>query len=175
MRIPVFLSCPSDWNPAQSRARKRILHELDRAALEWRSLGKTDYPTMCPLREVLVIAKHCSGGVILGFSQFETRGGIWKKGSHGARKERSRTLYPTPWNQLEAGILFSLSLPLLVFCESGISGGIFDHGVTDVFVHPMPIGSMTRIESLSLREVLQKWSAKVRDHYYGGAYANPTN
>jgi hypothetical protein len=32
----------------------------------------------------------------------------------------------TPWNQLEAGVLYALGLPLLVFREAGIEGGVFD-------------------------------------------------
>lgn len=194
------------------------------------SLGKSDYPTTYPLREVFVIAKHCSGGVILGFSQFEVSGGIWRRGSNSTaqsrvdgvrqkthqalrkqvenafctsncilrlgnaienrnllrvpnlrakrettlrctakteRRQRGNLTFPTPWNQLEAGILFSRGLPLLVFCENGVKGGIFDHGVTDVFIHPMPAGKMSKLQTDGLREVILKWSAKVRQHYYG--------
>ncbi len=167
MLIPVFLSCPSDWSTAQGRVRKRIIAQLDRAGLEWRSLGKSDYPTTFPLREVLVIAKHCSGGVILGFSQFEVSGGIWRRGSRTERRQRGRIAFPTPWNQLEAGVLFSLGLPLLVFREDGVKGGVFDHGVTDVFIHPMPAGKMSKSQADGLREVILKWSARVRQHYYG--------
>jgi hypothetical protein len=166
MHIPIFLSCPSDLNPAQARARRRILGELDRAGFEWRSLGKSDYPTVSPLREVLVIAKHCSGGVVLGFSQFEAPRGVWKKGSKAENTQGSRVVFPTPWNQLEAGVLFSLGLPVLVFSEAGVKGGVFDHGVTDAFVHRVPIGPMTSAESSSLREVILKWSAEVRQRYY---------
>lgn len=174
MRIPIFLSCPSDWNPAQGRARTRIIKELNEAGLEWRSLGKSDYPTVFPLREVLVIAKHCSGGVILGLSQFEASGGVWKLGSRSERRQRERVAFPSPWNQLEAGILFSLGLPLLVFCEAGIKGGIFDHGVTDVFIHPVPDGRLSRAKTEGLREVVLKWSGRVRERYYGDPAHNPT-
>jgi hypothetical protein len=45
---------------------------------------------------------------------------------------------PTPWNNLEAGILYRLKLLLLVFKEAGIDGGIFNIGTTDVFVQRMP-------------------------------------
>ena len=72
MRIPVFVSCPTHLNKAQASSRAMILRELSRQALEPRALGRSDYPTELPLREVYVIAKHCSGGVILGFSQFES-------------------------------------------------------------------------------------------------------
>jgi len=46
-------------------------------------------------------------------------------------------LFPTAWNNLEAGILFAMSKPLLVFRADAIEGGIFDNGVSDVFVQQM--------------------------------------
>jgi hypothetical protein len=36
------------------------------------------------------------------------------------------------------GILFGLRLPLLIFKEDGIEGGVFDPGISDAFVHNMP-------------------------------------
>ena len=74
--------------------------------------------------------------------------------------------FPTPWNQLEAGILFGLSLPLLVFRESNISGGIFDPGATDVFVQNMSIIPLNQNNKNALAQVFFKWGAKVREHYY---------
>jgi len=77
MNIPVFGSCPTNLNEHQDEMRRVILGELGLFGLEWRSLGTTDYPADFPLREVLMLAKHCSGGIILGFSQlqFETSTG----------------------------------------------------------------------------------------------------
>ena len=46
---------------------------------------------------------------------------------------------PSPWNHLEAGILFGLRLPILIFRDTGITGGVFDPGVSDVFIHEMPV------------------------------------
>ena len=69
MRIPVFVSCPTALNRAQNAARQRLIREIEQLGLEPRALGRSDYPTDYPLREVAVIAKHCSGGVILGFEQ----------------------------------------------------------------------------------------------------------
>jgi len=43
---------------------------LDEFNLEPGALGRSDYPAEFPLREVLVIARHCAGGIILGFEQF---------------------------------------------------------------------------------------------------------
>src|SRR5688572_15501585 len=80
MKIPVFVSCPSKLNAAQDRSRDRIVRELTRLQLEPRALGRSDYPADCPLREVYFIAKHCSGGLILGFRQFSATAGLWKPG-----------------------------------------------------------------------------------------------
>ena len=35
---------------------------------------------------------------------------------------------PTPWNQIEPAIAFSLKIPSLIIREQGIEGGIFDLG-----------------------------------------------
>jgi hypothetical protein len=119
------------------------------------------------LREVLTLATHCAGGLILGFSQFVTDKGTWKKGTPHARAQKGPVSFPTPWNQLEAGILFSLRAPLLVLREKNISGGIFDHGVTDLYIHEMPSWKASTKERMPLREVFRKWAAKVHENYYG--------
>ena len=169
MLIPVFVSMPNALSEAQDAAQRMILGELGHNGVEARTLGKTDYPTTFPLREVLTLAKHCSGGLILGFSQFEATSGTWKKDTpfQESVAESSPVRYPTSWNQLEAGILFALGIPLLVFREPGISGGVFDNGVTDLFVHTMPQPEAEYAERNALREVFQKWTAQVRAHYYG--------
>jgi hypothetical protein len=169
MLIPVFVSMPNTLSRKQSEAQQLVLGELGHQGIEARTLGRTDYPTSFPLREVLTLAKHCSGGVILGFSQFEATAGTWKKGTpfKSTIGRKKSTQFPTPWNQLEAGILFALNVPLLVFRESGISGGVFDNGVTDLFVHPMPRPDAEYNEKKALRAVFQKWTAQVRAHYYG--------
>jgi hypothetical protein len=171
MRIPIFVSSPTTLNKAQERSRDRIVRELSRLQLEPRALGRSDYPSDFPLREVLVIAKHCSGGIILGFRQFEATAGVWKQGTKEARPlvRGSPAYFPTPWNHLEAGILFGLQLPLLIFREEPLRGGVFDEGVTDVFIHGMPPGNLKGPSLEGFREVLLKWSARVREHYYRGA------
>lgn len=166
MKIPVFVSCPTSLNDEQEKSRKLILRELSKVSLESRALGRSDYPTELPLREVYLLAKHCSGGVILGFEQFRAEIGKWKVGTKEEKDAKLTTSFPTPWNQLEAGILYSLNLPLLVFKEESISGGVFDNGVTDVFVHRMPTGKMTKEKKQALTAVFQKWQASVRTHYY---------
>jgi len=168
MKIPVFVSSPTCLNVDQKASMKIVSDELDRFELEPRTLGRSDYPTDLPLREVYVISRHCAGGIILGFEQFETSSGTWKRGT---KKEDvvdvgNTVKFPTPWNHLESGILYSLGLPTLVFKEDGISGGVFDRGVTDVFVHKMPTPNMSSDEKRALSGVFLKWQSKVREFYY---------
>ena len=62
--------------------------------------------------------------------------------------------------------MYSLGLPILVFKEDGISGGVFDHGVTDVYVHNMPTPNISSDEKIALSGVFLKWQSKVREFYY---------
>src|SRR5437588_13096591 len=123
MKIPVFVSAPTVLSKEQEASRRHIVRELEDSGLEWRALGRSDYPTELPLREVLTIARHCAGGVILGFQQVRADSGALKPGTPEEKPITTPIFFPTAWNQLETGILFSLGLPLLVFRESGISGG----------------------------------------------------
>jgi hypothetical protein len=167
MLVPVFGSSPTLLSAEQESARRLILGELNGAGLEWRSVGQTDYPASFPLREVLTLARHCAGGVVLGFAQFESTGGVSKRGTVNERVSDQTLLFPTPWNQIEAGILFALAKPLLVFREDGIAGGIFDNGVSDVFIQRMPGGALRGKGRKAFREVLQKFAAQVHANYYG--------
>jgi len=166
MKIPVFVSSPTVLTDKQKKAKKTIINQLIRLGLENRALGQSDYPTESPLHEVYVLSKHCAGGIILGFEQFRADSCIVKPNTKSEIKLSLPKSFPTPWNQLEAGILFSLGLPLLIFKEPGISGGIFDEGVTDVFIHQMPKPSMTLNEKRALEAVFLKWQAGVRKIYY---------
>ena len=82
----------------------------------------------------------------------------------GQRWQKQARTVPDAWNQLEAGILFAVGIPLLVFREPGISGGVFDNGGTDLFVHSMPKPDLEYTEMKTLRAVFQKWTSKVRAH-----------
>jgi hypothetical protein len=168
MDIPVFVSCPTSLNKDQQASRALILRQLKRFNLEPRALGRSDYPTEAPLREVMLIARHCSGGLILGFEQFRSLTGIRKPGAPEEKLQEAPVNIPTPWNHLEAGILFGLRLPILIFREHGVDGGVFDPGVSDVFIHEMPMALDTKARKDALGDVFLKWQAEVRRHYYEG-------
>ena len=60
--------------------------------------------------------------------------------------------------------MFALKVPVLVLREESISGGIFDAGTVDGFVHALP--SPTELPSPRLNAILQRWSSLVLEHYY---------
>jgi hypothetical protein len=168
MRIPVFVSCPTKLTAAQRGSRRVIQGLIDDLQLEARALGRSDYPKDVPLKEVFTIARHCYGGVILGFEQFRATSGKWNVSEKKKPiPSRSKPLcLPTPWNQLEAGILFGLKLPLLIFREENVYGGILDVGTTEVFVHPMPPSRPSQKKRNELKEIFLKWHGEVSRIYH---------
>lgn len=167
LRIPVFVSCPTALRSAQEESAQIILDHLEKNKLQWRALGRPDYPRKLPLSEVIGMIKHCAGGVILGFEQYEANDVTYRRGIKGhARKLNGPIHFPTPWNHLEAGILFSLRLPILVFREPGIEGGIFDVGIIAEFTHAMPTPNMSKTARESLDDLFQRWAAEVRTQYH---------
>ena len=138
MRYPVFVSTPNCLSPKQQIVCDFILGELSHHNLEPYTLGQNHQPTVNPLHEVLVMARHVCGGVILGFEQFCVMDGTEKPGTPRENKINRPAYFPTPWNQLEAGILYTIGVPLLILRERSISGGIFDQGVSHWFTHTLP-------------------------------------
>jgi hypothetical protein len=168
LRIPVFVSCPSALRRAQEESAQIILEHLEKNKLQWRALGRPDYPRQLPLSEVIGMVQHCSGGVVLGFEQYEAKNVTYRRGIKGHSKKLNGPLhFPTPWNHLEAGILYSHKLPILVFREPGITGGIFDVGIIADFTHVMPTPNMSRTAKDELDSLFQRWAAEVRTRYHG--------
>ena len=68
--------------------------------------------------EVLLIARHCSGGIILAFEQFRADSGVVKPGTSAEKRVTAPQPFPSPWNHLESGILFGLKAPDSRFSRS---------------------------------------------------------
>ncbi len=158
-KIPVFVSCPTQLNEEQEKINKVIDEILEELGLERRAVGRTDYPVENPLKEVCALAKHCAGGIILGFEQAFISEGTKKRNMKEESKITDRPL-PSDWNNLEAGILYALDLPLLVMKEEKIVGGIFDYGASKYFVNSMSA------DYAALKPILLKWSNQVYRKYY---------
>lgn len=164
MKIPVFVSRPSVLTDWQSVFSEAVMHELDRGGLEARTVGVSDYPLETPLAEVYQLARHCSGGLILGFEQVRITEGVSKPGTRVEAPIAGAQL-PTPWNQIEAGILFAIGVPLLVVKQDLVTGGIFDVGSSDRFIHSVSSSSDPRDASEALAPLIARWRSHVEEHY----------
>jgi len=186
-QIPVFASVPSKLDERQTASKRFIYGRLHALGLEPRTVGGSDSGMYNPLHEVRTLARHCAGGLILGYSQItaDVAKGVTTQESPDGSLIVVETVIeqyraPTPWNQLETGIIFGLGLPLFVLKQDGISGGIFDEGASDVLVHPMPMPA-ARWDAARARDLgnpraqrgfevaLLRWQGLVRGHYYGPA------
>ena len=94
-KIPVFISCPTTLNKRQNDLRSFVVSVLDDLNMEARALGRSDYPKDFPLKEVTIIAKRCSGGIILGFEQIRVSKGKVKVGTVSEKDIASEMLFPT--------------------------------------------------------------------------------
>lgn len=164
-QIPIFLSRPLELSPDQAatlRVTERLIRRVGCEPLTLRVSGDLQFP----VREVYALARRCCGGVILGFSQYAMIAGFKKRGSAKEQEVGDEPiLLPSPWNQIEAGLLFGLGLPLLIFREPSVEGGIFDVS-GDLFILDMPVAKMTRKRREELSAVVTRWAAEVRTKYY---------
>jgi len=141
------------------------MSELDAVGLEPRTVGVSDFVAKNPLHEVCVLARHCSGGLVLGFRQMQATEVVLKPDTE--RQSTSRDVaFASPWNQLEAGVLFAMRIPLLVVCETGISGGVFDPGAGDHFVNRIDMDRLDEPQHRAeLHDTIRSWSTDVWNHY----------
>lgn len=163
--IPVFVSCPTKLNAEQTQKKDVIYKLLSKYHLVPITLGQGSFPNECPLKEVYILAKHCAGGLILGFEQIFISEGILKRGIEGESKPLNSVSMPTPWNNLEAGVLYGLKLPLLIFKENDLRGGVFDLGTTDVFIQDMPPAKPDNDKRKELEQIFLRWHGRVDSKY----------
>jgi hypothetical protein len=64
------------------------------------------------------------GVAVLGMRQLRVDTGCWRAGTVEAAP--ARKWWPTPWNQLEAGMAIMAGVPTLILCQEGVAGGVFD-------------------------------------------------
>ncbi len=162
--IPIFLSTPNSLSQMQSGLKDCIVTLVKGENLEPRTIGITDMPTSHPLKEAAILARACYGGLILGFEQCLSQMAVQKRGTL-SEKAVHGLLHPTPWNQLEAGMLFALRKPLLIMRQPGVEGGIFDPGVSESFIVTLPTGQPTELEERNIASVVKSWASEVAKSY----------
>ena len=166
MKIPVFISCPTSLSPSHEAARTLIIRQLDDNGLEARALGRSDYPAELPLREVLLIARSLLGWNNSGFRAVPRERWVEKARNRCRRARQHINSISDCLEPFGVRHSFRASSPDPVFREDGITGRIFDTGVSDVFIHPMPPLHIKGAAKDALRQVFQRWAGRVRAQYY---------
>jgi hypothetical protein len=163
--IPIFVSKPSKLSFDQDYVRQEIYRAIADEDLLPRTVGDSDVASQFPLKEAAILARACYGGLILGFRQTMAPEITEKFGTDVQHEVLGQVFFPTPWNQIEAGMLFALRRPLIVLAEQGIKGGIFDHGSSDKFISNLPGREAFESHRANVRQVIRDWAAEVRAEY----------
>lgn len=161
LAIPVYMACPSRLTAEQASDVER-LHELLRAhGLKGKALEASSYSLKPPLTMVLEVIQACYGGLILGFEHFRSESGVVRQGTPAETRVSSQVM-ASPWHQIETAVLLARNLPVLIFKDRDVRGGVFDLGTSDHLILEMP-SSNPAPDHLALR--FSEWAAAVRLHY----------
>jgi hypothetical protein len=124
-----------------------------------RRLGKTDYSKKPPLKAVIDLVNECCGAIVLGYPQMEF--------THESRRSaevqtRLDYVFPTPWNQIEGALAYSMRTPIMVIGHPGIGGGVFDHGITGEAVIHLDLKDPEWFRRPEFAQPYREWLAEVR-------------
>ena len=130
-RKNVFISIGSRYTPDQEDFLDGLILLLEREmGITARVMNFTeyDYATVSPLKAISEVMRQCHGVIVVAFERKYFPSGTEKRGSLQEsllRESLQESLlrerrYPTAWNQIEAGMAFTLGLPILVLSERGL-------------------------------------------------------
>ncbi len=156
----IFLSRPTKVGADYEAAYQQFEKFLNGQGFALKRLGGGNFSKKAPLRAVIDLINGCSGAIILGYPQLEF--------SHEARRSaevQNKVSYalPTPWNQIEGALAYASHKPILVVAHPGISGGVFDHGITGEGVLHLDLAQATWFEKPEFQQPFAEWLGEVRD------------
>ena len=162
----IFVSKPNTLTEGQQELWQQLEGRLKERSLRPRTLGTTDYSNAAPIGAVKNVTDRCHGVLILGLRQIRVTEGIAKEDTNEKQVLRNHLL-PTPWNHIEAGMGFAWGLPPLIIKEQGVSGGVFDLGISGSFVHEVMLPSEEWLRSEAFLQPLNEWVEEVTRHDLG--------
>ena len=111
-----------------------------------------------PLKGVMELMEKCKGAIILGYPQYHITASVKK----GGEEQQSITInVPTPWNQIEGTLAFHSQIPVLVIAHPGVSGGIFDYGVTGEYVLTICLNEENWHRKKDFIGIFSIWKSKI--------------
>lgn len=159
MTTQVFLSRPTviaDRFESQYTAFRAYLSRKGYCVCR---LGADKYTMDAPLRGVIRLMKECSAAIVLGYPQFEVKTTLSKA---EAPQQELSAVFPTPWNQIEATLAFKQRIPVIVVSHMGVSGGVFDYGVTGECVHTADLSVKNWYKKKDFQGIFQEWEKRIK-------------
>jgi hypothetical protein len=137
-----------------------------------RTVGRTEFSSEQPLKQVQRLMHECSGAVIIAYERLYIQDGIDRRGSD-AEEPISPCSLPTVWNQIEAAMAYTVGLPLLVMVEVGLRNeGLLEPGY-DWYVQRIKLEATTLVGREFLG-VFADWKQRVHDFHQGNRLAEAT-
>ena len=159
MRIDVFLSRPTEIEKRFETPYAAFELFLSRAGYNARRLGADEFTMDSPLTGVMKLMKKCQAAIILGYPQYEITATLSKAAKP---QQQISAVFPTPWNQIEATLAFKQRIPVFVIAHDGVSGGIFDFGVTGEYVHSTKLSRKNWHKKRAFQGIFQEWTNRIK-------------
>ena len=141
--IQAFVSRPN-WNlPVFQKWIDAVYVKLSEVGIGHKTIGVNVQAISCPMDEVIELMNKCDGTIVFGLPQ-----SIMNKGKIKGSDFEGAKWYGTDWNQIEGAISLSLGKPTLIIKWKGMSGGIFDRGSCNAFLHEIESPSLEKINDL---------------------------
>lgn len=159
MAARIFLSRPTEIARRFEAQCASFQAYLSRKGYSVCRLGSDQYTMDAPLKGVMDLMKTCRAAIVLGYPQYEVTAALSKAASP---QQRLSAVFPTPWNQIEATLAFKQRIPVLVVAHEGVSGGVFDYGVTGEYVHTTNLGVKDWHKKKDFQGVFQEWQKRIK-------------
>ncbi len=159
MPIDVFVSRPTVIAKYFEQRYMALEKYLSRKGYRTRRLGAGQYTMDAPLKGVMALMRKCRGAIVLGYPQYEATATVSK-----AEKTQQKVYaaFPTPWNQIEATLAFKQRIPVLVVAHEGVSGGIFNRGVTGEYVHTADLSVKDWHKKRDFQGIFDEWRKRIK-------------
>lgn len=154
----IFISRPTLVRPEFESPYTAFRDYLLAEGFVLRRLGGGDFSKKPPLRAVIDLISECCGAIVLGYPQIEFQ--------HEARRStevqsKFHYVFPTPWNQIEGALAYACHAPIMVVGHPGISGGVFDHGITGEGVLHVDLSEPDWFQKAQFAQPYKEWLSEV--------------
>ena len=175
--IPVFLSYPKPFLPAQEVFIKNINDYLKDRGIESRTLGVNEYDMEVPLTSIRRIISESHGLISIALrktyaSGIASRPGeLFKEPSDDSEEPLktyeitdSNIWFTSPWCQIETAMAFQVGLPILILREKGVYvEGILEKGAIGLYMPEIDFDSSENFFSTTMwRDLIGQWEGYIR-------------